>query len=420
MNDSTQYPFENSTEGQAPKRKNRRPLLILPLILLLVLIGLGIRHFQNKAALPDVLTNPSPESTSAVTSPAPQSEKPESSAVSASTPETTGTTAAPAAAAPSAVPAAAVASAPAPAAEEEESLPPTKRPRKHPHASMNTSSAPSAPLSPSASEAVAEKAPSMDTLNSNPSSEISQAPAPAVAAEPAPPSPPPPSKTFALEDQPLPSKTSLSEEGQLAMNTMPPTAEATSEPAASPILSDAFKLGIAAYRRQDYAAAIAQLNQLPQPTTRQRGNPVRDQYVQGNFLLGLSLLQADRTADAVNAFLTVLDYEKYYPLANMNLGICYVELKQYFKADKAFEAVVRDQGYIDAPVYDDVMQRTKYFWALAWTRMSKATKDADKRSYYQEQALMRWKDYQVWFGKDARYRAENRRADGYVRSLSAL
>ncbi len=231
---------------------------------------------------------------------------------------------------------------------------------------------------------------------------------------------PPPKKSFALEDQTPPPKASLSDEGQLAMNTMPPAAEAPRESVATPVESEAFKQGVEAYHRQDYANAIAGFAALPKPTTRQRGNPTRDEYVQGNYLLGLSLLQSDRTADAVNAFLVVLDYEKYHPLANMNLGICYVELKQYSKANKAFEAVVRDQGYIESSLYDDVMQRTKYFWALAWTRMYKATKDSDKKAYYQQQALLRWKDYQVWFGKDARYRAESRRADGYMRSLSTL
>ena len=62
-----------------------------------------------------------------------------------------------------------------------------------------------------------------------------------------------------------------------------------------------------------------------------KGDPTRDQYVQGNFLLGISLLKSDRAADAVNAFTTVLQYDRYNPVASMNLGICYVELKQYFR-----------------------------------------------------------------------------------------
>ena len=202
---------------------------------------------------------------------------------------------------------------------------------------------------------------------------------------------------------------------------LPKAAEAPGEAAAaSPVASDAFKKGMDAYQKQDYANASQLLAQLPKPSTKQRGNPVRDQYVEGNFILGLSLLHSDRASDALKAFLTVTEYEKYYPLANMNLGICYVELKQYFKANKAFEAVIRDQGYIDPSLYDDVMQRTKYFWALAWTRMYKTSSDADKQAYYQQQAVMRWKDYQTWFGKNAKYRAENRRADDYLKSLSAM
>ena len=159
---------------------------------------------------------------------------------------------------------------------------------------------------------------------------------------------------------------------------------------------------------------------LPKPATKQRGNPTRDQYVDGHFLLGLSLLRTDHADEAAASFQTVLEYEKYYPLANMNLGICYVDLKQYFKANTAFESVVRDQGYIDPAIFDDVMQRTKYFWALAWTRMYKTSKDADKQAFYQQQAIQRWKDYQTWFGKNAKYRAENRRAEDYIKSLSAL
>jgi len=381
MNDSAQYPFQNST----PPRKNRRPLLIIPLILLVVLVGLGIRHLQHaqKGNASDVLTsaNNNPDTMASVTPPpsAPPAPKADTSA-----------------------PAVAFS---APVANEgmalgETSHPLKKRMRHH-----------SAPVSDTSAAAISSASPA--------------APAPAVssAPEPTPVQPPPsiapssPHKSFALEDQPPPAKASLSEEGQLAVNTMPPSPEASETPA-SPVLSDAFRRGDEAYHRQDYAGAIAGFQELPKPTTRQRGNPTRDQYVEGNFLMGLSLLQVDKAADAVNAFLTVLDYQKYDPVTNMNLGICYVELKQYFKANKAFEAVVRDQGYIDSPMYDDVMQRTKYFWALAWTRMYKATKDSDKRAYYQQQALMRWKDYQVWFGKDARYRAENRRAEGYAKSLS--
>jgi tetratricopeptide (TPR) repeat protein len=142
--------------------------------------------------------------------------------------------------------------------------------------------------------------------------------------------------------------------------------------------------------------------------------------VQANFLKGLSLLKVGHLSEAVTAFLNVLEFEKYYPLANMNIGICYVEMKQYAKAHQAFEAVIRDQSFIEPAVFDDVMQRTKYFWALAWTRLYKNATNPDKQVYFRQQALLKWKDYEVWFSKNEKYKNENLKAENYLKSLSSL
>jgi hypothetical protein len=104
----------------------------------------------------------------------------------------------------------------------------------------------------------------------------------------------------------------------------------------------------------------------------------------------------------------------------MNLGICYVELKQYAKAHQAFEAVVRDQSFIEPAVFDDVMQRTKYFHALAWTRLYKSASNPDKQNFYRQQAVLKWKDYEVWFSKNDKYKSENLKAENYLKSLSSL
>ena len=184
--------------------------------------------------------------------------------------------------------------------------------------------------------------------------------------------------------------------------------------------SDTYKQGLNAYRSQDYANASSLLGQLPKPVTKRRGDPVRDEYVQGQFMRGVSMMRTDHTSEAVMAFQNVLEYEKYYPLANMNLGICYVDMKQYAKGHRAFEAVVRDQGYIDPATFDEVMQRTRYFWALAWTRMYKASTDPDKKAYYQHQAILRWKDYLTWFSKNEKFRVENKKAEDYLNNMTSM
>jgi hypothetical protein len=241
-------------------------------------------------------------------------------------------------------------------------------------------------------------------------------PGPKAEAKPA----PAPAKAFPPEDLPLPAKPEATEETRHAVASMPKAAEPEAAAEASPSTSNNFRLGMAAYRQQDYVNAIRSFASVPKPSTRKRGAPERDEYVQANFLRGVALLKVGHMSEAVTAFHNVLEFEKYYPMANMNLGICYVELKQYAKAHQAFEAVIRDQNRLEPATYDDVMQRTKYFWALAWTRLYKNSTNPDKQNYYRTQAIQKWKDYQIWFSKNEKYKEENLKAENYLKSLSSL
>ena len=231
--------------------------------------------------------------------------------------------------------------------------------------------------------------------------------------------PAPEPKAFPPEDLPLPAKAEATEETRMAVS-LPKAPEAAPASEAGPNASNNFKMGMAAYRQQDFVNAIRSFTAVSKPATRKRGSPERDEYVQANFLKGMSLLKVGHLSEAVSAFQNVLEFEKYYPLANMNLGICYVELKQYAKAHQAFEAVVRDQNRLEPATYDDVMQRTKYFWAVAWTRLYKNSTNPDKQNYYRAQAIQKWKDYQVWFSKNDKYKEENLKAENYLKSLSSL
>jgi len=231
------------------------------------------------------------------------------------------------------------------------------------------------------------------------------------------PAPTAPAKAFAPEDLPIPENPEATEEAKSA--AVVPAAPAAA-PTESPNASSNFKLGMTAYRQQDFVNAIRSFSAVPRPASKKRGAEDRDEYVQANFLKGLSLLKVGHLSEAVTAFQNVLEYEKYYPLANMNLGICYVELKQYAKAHQAFEAVVRDQSFIEPAVFDDVMQRTKYFWALAWTRLYKNATNPDKQNFYRQQAVLKWKDYEVWFSNNDKYKSENLKAENYLKSLSSL
>jgi outer membrane biosynthesis protein TonB len=226
-----------------------------------------------------------------------------------------------------------------------------------------------------------------------------------------------PAKAFAPEDLPMPEKAEPTEDTRQAMVSIPKGGSTSAAPVTS---SNNFKMGLEAYKSQDYVNAIRSFTAVPTPASRKRGDPERDEYVQANFLKGLSLLKVGHMTEAVTSFQNVLGYEKYYPMANMNLGICYVELKQYAKAHQAFEAVVRDQSRIDPGSFDDVMQRTKYFWALAWTRLYKTASNPDKQNFYRQQAILKWKDYQVWFSKNEKYKDENLKAENYLKSLATL
>jgi hypothetical protein len=239
-----------------------------------------------------------------------------------------------------------------------------------------------------------------------------------IPSAPAPkPAPAPATKVYPPEDLPLPEKPEPTEEAKSAVAAIPaPAAPANAAEGAGS--SSNYKLGMSAYRQQDYVNAIRSFTAVPRPTSKKRGAQDRDEYVQANFLKGMSLLKVGHLSEAVSAFQNVLEYEKYYPLANMNLGICYVELKQYAKAHQAFEAVVRDQSFIEPAAFDDVMQRTKYFWALAWTRLYKNATNPDKQNFYRQQALLKWKDYEVWFSKNDKYKSENLKAENYLKSLS--
>ncbi len=243
-------------------------------------------------------------------------------------------------------------------------------------------------------------------------------PAPKVVPVPAPVAP---AKAYPPEDLPLPEKAEPTEETKQAVAAIPaPVIPAVATPADAPNASNSYKMGVTAYKQQDYVNAIRSFSAVPKPTSRKRGAQDRDEYVQANFYKGTSLLKVGHTSEAVSAFQNVLEYEKYYPMANMNLGICYVELKQYAKAHQAFEAVVRDQSFIEPAAFDDVMQRTKYFWALAWTRLYKNATNPDKQNFYRQQAVLKWKDYEVWFSKNDKYKNENLKAENYLKSLSSL
>lgn len=242
-------------------------------------------------------------------------------------------------------------------------------------------------------------------------------PPPAPATPTPAPTPVTPAKAFAPEDMPMPTKVEPSEEGLAAVASIPKAEPVAGNAPAT--ASEHFKTGLEAYKQADYVNAIRAFAALPKPASRKRGEPERDEYVQGNFLRGVALLKMQHISEAATAFQNSLEYEKYYPLANMNLGICYIELKQYAKAHKCFESVIRDQSFIEPAMFDDVMQRTKYFWALAWTRLYKGSKDPDRQNYYRQQAILRWKDYQVWFGKNDKFKSENQKADNYLKSLAA-
>jgi tetratricopeptide (TPR) repeat protein len=355
---------------------------------------------------------------------------PPATAVAPPTPETASVTVQDAPKAPEQAPAA---EAPKPEPAKPAPAEPAAKPAKPRKETVKASELPKEP-----SEPAAAPKPKPQTAARKPKAEPAAKPAPAPApaepavvamhkadpipapptTKPAPePAPAAPAKAYAPEDLPLPENPEATEEAKGAAAA---PAAAAAAPAESPTASNNFRLGMTAYRQQDYVNAIRSFSAIPKPASKKRGAQDRDEYVQANFLKGLSLLKVGHLSEAVTAFQNVLEYEKYYPLANMNLGICYVELKQYAKAHQAFEAVVRDQSFIEPAIFDDVMQRTKYFWALAWTRLYKSATNPDKQNFYRQQAVLKWKDYEVWFSKNDKYKSENLKAENYLKSLSSL
>ncbi|MBF0432881.1 MAG: tetratricopeptide repeat protein [Fibrobacteria bacterium] len=220
-------------------------------------------------------------------------------------------------------------------------------------------------------------------------------------------------KVFQAEDMAEPEKVEVSEDVKLAMvKEEPVQPEVTIKKPTSN-----YKKGIDAFKAKKYADAVAAFKKVPVPKTRQRGVPEREEFVKASFYKGMAYQKEGNFKDAANAYKDVLKYEKYFPLVNMNLGICYMELRQYAKAHKSFDKVIRDQNRISPDQYDDVMQRTRYFWAITWTRLFRAASDPDKALYFKRQANSKWQEYKSWFGKDKKFKTANEQADLYISSL---
>lgn len=182
--------------------------------------------------------------------------------------------------------------------------------------------------------------------------------------------------------------------------------------------SSDYKLGLQAFQAKNYVNTIQLLSKIPKPETKQRGNAQRDEYVMANVMLGSSFQKEGRLSEAISAYQKVLEYEKYYPIVSLNIGICYLELNQYAKADKAFKDVIRDQNRIPPSQFDDTMQRTRYFWALAWSRLYKATGQPDKKAYFQRVASEKWDEYLAWYGNNSAFAKQNEQAKNYLKMVS--
>jgi tetratricopeptide (TPR) repeat protein len=226
-----------------------------------------------------------------------------------------------------------------------------------------------------------------------------------------------PAKHFEPEDMPLPSQVEISKDVQTAFQDQKPEKELKNISLEN--TSDKFHKGMLAFRKKDYKYAIKFLANLPVPSERKRGIKEREEYVRGNFYRGLSFQKIGNLKEAVESYNKVLSVEKYFPVCEMNLGICYIELRQYAKAHRALQNVIRDQNRIPPDRYDQIIQRTRYFWALAWTRMFKYAKQSDKKEYFRQQATMKWKDYKAWFGGNSNFMEENKLAENYLNSLKA-
>jgi len=225
-----------------------------------------------------------------------------------------------------------------------------------------------------------------------------------------------PKKVFQPEDKPEPKKVKVSEEARVAL-AKPVETPVAAVPAAPTGNQSNFTLGINAYKAKNYKSSIAAFAKVPVPKSKQRGDVHREEYVNANYYSGLASQKSGNLKSAVKSYKNVLAYEKYFPIVQMNLGICYVELRQFAKADRAFKSVVRDHTRIPPNKYDDVMQRTRYFWAVVWTRLFKSAKDVDKKTYYRSKALTKWKDYNAWYGTNNKYSKSNTKAKNYINVL---
>lgn len=246
--------------------------------------------------------------------------------------------------------------------------------------------------------------------------ETPKAPAPAkvvpapVAATPA------PSGVYEADNLPEPAKVTISKEAKDA--AAKPTDAGPIGDVSTNASSD-FQIGSKAYQNGDYTNAVKILSKIPVPPSKQRGTPEREEYVKAKTLMGLSMQKEGHLTEAISTYQKVLEYEKYYPIVNLNLGICYLELRQYGKADRTFKTVVRDQNRIPPDQYDDIMQRNSYFWALAWTRLYKETTNNDKKRYFQTQAELKWTEYLAWYGSNNKFSKANEQAINYQKMLQS-
>ncbi len=223
-----------------------------------------------------------------------------------------------------------------------------------------------------------------------------------------------PKKVFQAEDMKAPEKVVVSEEAKVAMvqpkAVKPKTSKVTPKSSSSSALDE----GLKAYRAAEFEKAAKIFLRVPKPTSRQKGNPEREAYVKANLYRGLAAQQLGSLKVAITSYQTVLKYEKYYPHVNMNIGICYMEMRQFGKATRSFRNVVRDQNKIPPEQFDDVMQRTRYFSALTWTRMFKLSKNTDRKIFYKRTAKSKWMEYNTWFGDVAKYKVQNENAVNYL------
>jgi tetratricopeptide (TPR) repeat protein len=174
-----------------------------------------------------------------------------------------------------------------------------------------------------------------------------------------------------------------------------------------------------AFAQKDYNKAILYLKEVPKAATKKRGVQEREEYVKANFYRGLSLQKTGHLKEAVSAYQNALSVEKYFPVCEVNLGICYLDLRQYAKAHRALQHVIRDQNRIPPAQYDEVIQSARYFWALTWTRMYQYAKETEKKEHFRQEATLKWTDYRAWFGDNSNFEKANRLAENYINSLKA-